>query len=1095
MFKRAKISTKIFGLVLFLIVLIVVSESILSFNRIKKVIEEDFTTELTFVAEVQEHKLEHYFVGIETDLKHIQKNKLIQKTFPVLIENKTLNRDTVAGLNLFLQKEFFATFQSIYSFENLLLVDQQGIIVYDDKDVRNIGAEFTHHEDARLKGFYFDQVAKEGKYFYNYASLPIYRNDIAIGFVACKINVKDIIHDVIDTVGLGATGEILFGKRIDTKTAYLNSPRLSDTTLPKIVESNHPMFLASSGKSGSGMYTDYSGAEALAVWHYIPSLNVGLVTKINTSEVYASLPQQIWLIVLKGGFIFIIAVLLTYFFTSNLTEPIAVLKGVLDKIRKGNLPDKITKTTEDEIGEMALIVNNVIDSLNQSADFAQKIGKEDFESTKNYKPLSDEDKLGQALIGMRTSLLETHSKDQTQSWIFEGTSQISEVLRVNNTIQDVCDNLTKHIYERLDARYVTVYMTDAEDKKNMMLELQSCFAYGKKKHIKRNYAFAESLVGQAAAERDKIYRTVLDDSYDFISTGLKDDPKPVSVLMMPLIANEKLHGVIEIAADKTLETKEIAFVQESTESIAQTLFNLKVNEQTRNLLDEISNAQNRIQNLLENATELIVVYDAKTEISYISPSVDTILGYTTDEVLHTSDIENISEIHRAKFQQMLKQVIDFPDREAIIQYEYRKKDGKEVWLEAIGTNMMEDPAIKGVVLNISDITARRLAEEEQRMRGQMQALSENSLDLITRISKTGMIFYTNPTIKTLTGIEVNAFVNKSLDEVNLAPSIKENWWKLIQEVVQTGKKASLEVEFPTVDDEKIMTINAMPEYGEDRTIESVLLVSHDITEQKRTELDIRHKNKKIHDSINYAERIQDAILPGYDVIKMALPDSFVMYKPRDVVSGDFPWIMQKGDCVYIAAVDCTGHGVPGALISIVGYFLLNNIVKYDVADTPGEILDHLDAMVTETFRQDQEDSQIKDGMDIAFCKIDFKKNTCEYAGAHRPLYLIRDGELEEVKGDKFPIGGGSAYKNKTNYTNTVVNVQKGDAIYFFSDGLPDQFGGPNNRKFGPKRIKEIAMENHDKTMAEIGQIYEDTYQEWKGDEKQFDDILLYGIRF
>lgn len=1094
MFKKVKISTKIFALVLTLIIFIVVTESILSFIRIKGVIKEDFTTELSFVAEVQEHKLEHYFVGIETDLKHIQSNKLIQEVLPSIIEAMVLNMDSAVGLNLILKEEVFNTFQDIYHFDDLLLVTQQGRVAYDHADVRNLGAEFLHFDEKRLEGFYFDQVAKEGKFFYNYASLPIKVHGLTIGFVACKINVRDIISDVMDTVGLGTTGEVMFGKLLNKKTAYLNSPRRGDKTLPKVVESNHPIFLSSSGANGHGIYKDYKGSEVLAVWHHVPSLNVGLVTKINTEEVFEKLPQQMWLVILKGFVVFIIAVLITYVFTIRFTRPIALLKNVLDKIRKGNLPKKITQTTNDEIGEMALVVNNVIDTLNESAEFAQKIGKEDFDSTQGYTPISEEDKLGHALMDMRTNLMQTHEKDQVQGWILEGTTQVSEVLRVNNTIQEVCDKLTSYLYDRLKARYVCVYMTDEESKDKMSLELQSCYAYGKKKHINRTFKFAESLVGQAAAERDTIYTTDIDKSYDFISTGLKDDPKPDSVLLIPLIANERLHGVIEIAADKQFEKREISFVEETTESIAQTLFNLKVNEQTRTLLEEISHAQNRIQNLLQNATELIAVYDTEFRISYISPSVDAILGYSTEELINTSDLENISDKHRGKFKQLMQQIIDFPDRDAVIEYEYTRKDGEEVWLEAVGKNMIGDPAIKGVVFNISDITARRLAEEEQRMRGRMQALSENSLDLITRISREGEISYTNPTIKTLTGIDVNAFVNKHLDEVDLDDSIKESWKGLIDEVVATGKKAAIEIDFPTIDETKIMTINGMPEYGEGRTIESVLLVSHDITIQKKTELDIRHKNKKIHDSINYAERIQFSILPEQHLIQEALPNSFVMYKPRDVVSGDFPWLMEKDGCIYLAAVDCTGHGVPGALISIVGYFLLNNIVKYNVADTPSKILDNLDAMVTETFKQNLESSKIKDGMDVGFIKIDQKNKRCEYAGAHRPLYLIRDGELQEIKGDKFPIGGGSAYKNKTDFLNTVIDYKEGDTFYFFSDGLPDQFGGPKDRKFGPKRIKELIQVHADKDIKEIGQIFEDTYTEWKGDEKQFDDILLYGIR-
>src|SRR5690606_21837991 len=246
-------------------------------------------------------------------------------------------------------------------------------------------------------------------------------------------------------------------------------------------------------------------------------------------------------------------------------------------------------------------------------------------------------------------------------------------------------------------------------------------------------------------------------------------------------------------------------------------------------------------------------------------------------------------------------------------------------------------------------------------------------------------------------------------------------------------------------------------------------------------------------SINYAKRIQTAILPNTRVISKSLPDSFILYKPRDVVSGDFPWFMQIKNDIYIAAVDCTGHGVPGALLSLIGYFLLNDIVRSRKVTDPGVILDLLDEGVTKTLRQD-EDSSTKDGMDIALCKVNMDTREVEYAGAHRPLYIMRNGVMEEVKGNKFPIGGG-IFKNQTNFTNTKLTLKKGDSIYFSSDGYPDQFGGPEGRKFGPKRVREIIEQVHKKPMLEAARIFDQEWENWRGDTKQTDDVLLIGIKF
>jgi serine phosphatase RsbU (regulator of sigma subunit) len=198
--------------------------------------------------------------------------------------------------------------------------------------------------------------------------------------------------------------------------------------------------------------------------------------------------------------------------------------------------------------------------------------------------------------------------------------------------------------------------------------------------------------------------------------------------------------------------------------------------------------------------------------------------------------------------------------------------------------------------------------------------------------------------------------------------------------------------------------------------------------------------------------------------------------------------------MYIAAVDCTGHGVPGALISLIGYFLLNNIVNNKEIMEPGEILDMLDKGVTETLRQDSEDSSTRDGMDIALCKINLRTNTLQYAGAHRPLYYLHEGELTEVKGDKFPIGGGQ-YKSRTSFTTTSLSLSSGDAVYFCSDGFPDQFGGPDNRKFSPKRIREIIIENAQSDIETVNRVFDQEFEAWKGNEKQTDDVLMIGIKF
>lgn len=265
------------------------------------------------------------------------------------------------------------------------------------------------------------------------------------------------------------------------------------------------------------------------------------------------------------------------------------------------------------------------------------------------------------------------------------------------------------------------------------------------------------------------------------------------------------------------------------------------------------------------------------------------------------------------------------------------------------------------------------------------------------------------------------------------------------------------------------------------------------TDWKKIEIDIQAKNRKITESINYAKRIQSAILPHARLINRALPDAFILYKPRDVVSGDFPWFAQVKNEIFIAAVDCTGHGVPGALLSLIGYFLLNDIVRSRKVTDPGKILDLLDEGVTTTLRQN-EFTGTRDGMDISLCKIKLSEREVEYAGAHRPLHIMREGVLEVIKGNKFPIGGG-IFKNQTNFSKTKIKLNKGDSIYFCSDGFADQFGGPDGRKFGARKMREIIENIHTMPMKGAMQVFEQQWESWKGNQKQTDDVLVIGIKF
>jgi len=254
---------------------------------------------------------------------------------------------------------------------------------------------------------------------------------------------------------------------------------------------------------------------------------------------------------------------------------------------------------------------------------------------------------------------------------------------------------------------------------------------------------------------------------------------------------------------------------------------------------------------------------------------------------------------------------------------------------------------------------------------------------------------------------------------------------------------------------------------------------------------IFQQKQEITDSIHYAKRIQNAVLPREELLDK-LSDHFILFKPRDIVSGDYYWMTEKDGKTFVLAADCTGHGVPGAFMSMLGISFMNEIVNKSDNTEANLILNQLRENVVQSLHQRGEEGEQKDGMDLALCVIDIKTKKIQYAGAYNPLYLIRKGKLIEYKADKMPIG---IYAEKDHsFTNNEIETQKGDTFYMFSDGYVDQFGGPRAKKFMSKKFKELLLNICPKSMKEQREILDRTIEEWKGQIEQIDDIIVMGFR-
>ena len=260
-------------------------------------------------------------------------------------------------------------------------------------------------------------------------------------------------------------------------------------------------------------------------------------------------------------------------------------------------------------------------------------------------------------------------------------------------------------------------------------------------------------------------------------------------------------------------------------------------------------------------------------------------------------------------------------------------------------------------------------------------------------------------------------------------------------------------------------------------------------ERQREELE--HKNKDITDSLIYASYIQQSLLPSNIYFNKVLKDAFVFYKPKEIVSGDFYWVRKSGDNIFVVAADCTGHGVPGAFMSMIGVELLNKIIIDQKIKKPSEILYVMSKGIERTFnRQAEGSNSMKDGMDMGLCVIDLRRGTLDYSGAFFPLYIVRDKKLIEIKGDRLSIG----VDTENHFTNNHMEVFEDDVIYMFSDGYTDQFGGPNNKKFMYRRFRHLLLAIHGFPMEEQKNILKESMISWQRENEQVDDVMVMCFR-
>lgn len=485
--------------------------------------------------------------------------------------------------------------------------------------------------------------------------------------------------------------------------------------------------------------------------------------------------------------------------------------------------------------------------------------------------------------------------------------------------------------------------------------------------------------------------------------------------------------------------------------------------------------------VLTKSENLILLTDKNGRIEWLNESYHEKNNYSGAELESFVGKELAEVSHYPKIQSVIDEAIS-TKKKVVYEAKSYNKDGSEFWASTTVTPIIdENDEVNKLLFIDADITRLKLAEKEI---ANLANFTEEHTRPLIRIQNDGLILYANDASRSILHLwkgRVNeVLTRKSVMEV-LRQSTKENVEKFIN--LECDNRI-YNLRFFPVKEKDYVNI-----YGEDIT--EIQIAEK---EKRKKAMQLEQDNLSITDSINYARKIQEAILPDEDHIRQYFKNSFVMSKPKDIVSGDFFWIYETipQKEYLVALADCTGHGVPGAMMSIVGHSLLNEIVEGEKCTDPAQILELLNKEIIKSLRQKTMEKS-SDGMDVSVLRINLEMRQITFSGAYQEVYWM-NGKLNIYKGDRQPIGGLHHDSNRT-FTNHTFTYNAGDSVYLTSDGFQDQFGGENNKKFLSGRLKQLLINNHKYSMQAQSYIYNQAFEEWRGSHEQIDDVSMIGIKF
>ncbi len=486
----------------------------------------------------------------------------------------------------------------------------------------------------------------------------------------------------------------------------------------------------------------------------------------------------------------------------------------------------------------------------------------------------------------------------------------------------------------------------------------------------------------------------------------------------------------------------------------------------------------------------VIILNKENKIEWHNQSYTSITGYNKEDFKDKSpgDVlvseDNSKEVLN-RIRKKIAQKLAWKERIKI-----NAKNGKEIWIEINSTPVLDESGEVNKYIEIIDDVTEKVENEIELTRLSIVAEKMNEAVIITDAA--GKVEYYNNGLIRNSGFTRQEFEDYFKGKMTLQQLSSRSD---IDDILQKFKTDSTPFFYDSSHQKKDgnymwTTASLSPVYDDNQNLTKVIVVYTDISERKEFANQLATKNQEILDSINYAQRIQNALLPSDSFLNKVFSDSFVFFKPKDIVSGDFYWFEQVGDYSIIVLADCTGHGVPGAFMSMMGSNFLSAIVTDHQITSTGDALSALNDKVKTAL--EREGNTARDGMDIVMMVYNEKKGVLDFSGGNNSIFICRDGEMMKYKGDRFSIGADGIEDKK--FIEQNIKVKEGDVVYTFTDGYKDQFGGPKGKKFMQKRLLEILTTNADKDLDEQKNILNQNLLEWMDGYEQVDDISVLGFR-